>query len=106
MYEELKDCSKIAKILNIDAGHISDILKSRNIKVIQYTFKGVHPPKIIHMYSLLDEYLYTFPSVQSAAEWCVENNFCKQMNSGVRSHIAACANGKRKTAYQHKWKYA
>lgn len=106
MYEELKDCSKISKILNIDAGHISDILKSRNIKVIQYAFKGAHPPKIIHMYSLLDEYLYTFPSVQSAAEWCVENNFCKQINSGVRSHIAACANGKRKTAYQHKWKYA
>ena len=34
MYKELQDCSKIANILHIDAGHISDILKSRHIKVI------------------------------------------------------------------------
>lgn len=46
-----------------------------------------------------------FPSVAEAAKWCFENNLCTTLNSGVRSHIAEVANGKRKTAYGFIWKY-
>lgn len=105
MYEELHCCNEIARKLHIDAGHVSDILKSRNIKIIK-PIKNIPSPKIIHMYSLSDEYIATFSSVQQAVEWCVNNNFCKKVSSSARSHIAQCANGKRKTAFQHKWKYA
>lgn len=102
MYDEIQDCSKIAEILNIDVGNVSKIVKSTGRIVLH----GGRNNKIIHMYSLKNEYENTFPSIQKAVEWCVENKLCKVANSGARSHISACANGKRKTAYQHKWKYA
>lgn len=105
MYKELGECLKVAKILNIDEGTVSKIVKSCGGKV-KYCLKNVNPPKIIHMYSLNDEYEQTFPSVQKAVEWCVKQGLCKTVNSGARSNIGNCANGKRKTAYQHKWKYA
>lgn len=106
MYDEIKDCSKIAEILNIDPGSVSKAIKSTGKTLLSNGRNTKKLPKIIHMYSLNDEYKKTFPSVQEAVRWCVEHNLCKKICSGARSHIAACANGERKTAYQHKWKYA
>ena len=106
MYNELQDCSKIAKILNIDRESVSKAIKNTGNIVLPGGRENLNHPKIIHMYSLNNEYEATFPSVQKAVEWCFEQNLCKTINSGARGHIADCANGKRKTAYQHKWKYA
>lgn len=106
MYDEIKDCSKIAEILNIDPSSVSKAIKSTGRTLLSNGRNTKKLPKIIHMYSLNDEYKKTFPSVQEAVRWCVEHNLCKKICSGARSHIAACANGERKTAYQHKWKYA
>ena len=106
MYDEIKDCSKIAEILNIDPSSVSKAVKSTGKTLLSNGRNTKKLPKIIHMYSLNDEYKKTFPSVQEAVRWCVKHNLCKKICSGARSHIAACANGERKTAYQHKWKYA
>ena len=46
-----------------------------------------------------------FESVASAAIWCFKAGLCKTLNSGVRSHIADCANGVRKSAYGFRWQY-
>lgn len=104
-YQELKNCEKVAEKLNIDKGSVSKAIKLCGGEVFYHT-ENVNQPKIIHMYSLNDNYEQTFPSVQKAAEWCVEQGLCKTANSGARGHIGDCARGKRKTAYQHKWKYA
>lgn len=106
MYNEIKNCSKIAQILDIDEHSVSRAIKSTGGIVLPGGRENLPASKIIHMYSLNDDYEQTFPSVQKAVEWCVEQGLCKAVNSGARSHIGACASGKRKTAYQHKWKYA
>lgn len=61
--------------------------------------------KIICAYTFNDEFVKEFPSTVEAANWCFLNNKCSTLNSGVRSHIAEAANGKRRTAYSYKWKY-
>ena len=38
-------------------------------------------------------------------QWVVHQGKCADLCSGVRAHISACANGKRKTAYGYIWKY-
>ena len=50
-------------------------------------------------------FLQSFESTAAAAEWCYKNQKCTTLNSGVRSHIAEAANGKRKSAYGYIWKY-
>lgn len=47
-----------------------------------------------------------FDSASQAAEWVYSSGRAKTLNSGVRSHIADCANGKRTSAYGYKWKYS
>lgn len=50
-------------------------------------------------------FIKDFESIQAAGEWCAAAGYCATMNSGVRSHIADVANGKRKSAYGFLWKY-
>ena len=106
-YNQLKNCKKVSEKLNIDYGYVCLILKSHGIQLTQpiESLKNINQPKLINMYDLQENYLQTFSSASDAARWCVENNFSKRLTSGVRSHIIDCANGKRKTAYQHKWRY-
>lgn len=66
---------------------------------------GMKPRKKIAAYTKDDVKIIEFNSVGEAAQWCVTNNFAATLNSGVSSHIAEAANGKRKSAYKHKWKY-
>lgn len=51
------------------------------------------------------KFIQMFESTVKAAEWCYENKYSASLNSGVRSHISDCANGKRKSAYGFIWKY-
>lgn len=47
-----------------------------------------------------------FDSACDAAKWVFEAGLAKTLNSGVRSHIVDCANGKRHSAYGYNWKYS
>lgn len=51
------------------------------------------------------DFVQQFNSTSEAAEWCFQNQYSSSLNSGVRSHIVDCANGKRKSAYGFVWKY-
>lgn len=59
----------------------------------------------IFAYNKDESLVQSFDSVSDAAKWCFSLGKCASLNSGVRSHIADCANGKRKSAYGYKWKY-
>ena len=61
--------------------------------------------KRIAAYQKDGAFVKDFDSVQLAGEWCAAAGYCAAMNSGVRSHIAEAANGKRKSAYGFLWKY-
>lgn len=49
---------------------------------------------------------YIFPSVSETAKYIKEKTGCKSSLNGMRSHIADCCNGKRKSAYGYSYQYA
>ena len=59
----------------------------------------------VYQYSTNNEFMQSFESTAAAGRWVYEQGKCATLNSGVRSHISDCANGKRKTAYGYIWKY-
>ena len=80
------------------------IAKEFGIKVVNKgNLKAVS--KQIAQYSKSNEFIQYFESSAAAGRWVYEQGKCATLNSGVRSHITDCANGKRKTAYGYIWKY-
>ena len=106
-YEELHSCKAIKEKYGYDPKCVSMILKTHDIEVKRGSRDNVAAPKQINMYDLKGNYLQTFPSVTKAVEYCIEQGWCNSPSAsgGPRGHISAAANGKRKTAYQHIWKY-
>ena len=97
--------SEVALIIGCSSDTVRDIAKANNIQLITPLSQNVNPKKRIQQLSLVQEEIQEFDSVASAAKWCFEEQKCKTLNSGVRSHIAECANFKRKTAYGYIWRY-
>ena len=60
---------------------------------------------MVSMYSLNDEYIRTFISLQEAATYMVENKLTGCKHSTIRTHISEVCRGKRKTAAKFKWKF-
>lgn len=50
-------------------------------------------------------FLKTFPSVNAAAKYMVENNLTGCKMTTIKQHITEVCIGKRKTAAKFKWKY-
>lgn len=63
--------------------------------------KSYSPSSSKHVvaYTKNGEKIEEFDSTVLASQWCFEQGKCADLCSGVRAHISACANGKRKTAY-------
>lgn len=98
--------SQVAQKFNCSSDWICELAKSNNILVKNLGQESnVNTKKLIAQYDKENNYIQTFNSVTEAAQWCFEHKLCKTLNSGVRGHIGDAANGKRKTAYQHIWKY-
>ena len=58
------------------------------------------------MYDLQNNFICNFSSLMEAYNWLYNNNYTQvKTYKGVTSHISAVCKGKRKTAYQHIWKY-
>ena len=98
---------EIAKLFGCCVDIVYDIAHQNNISIINRSQEllGKSRQKSIKQYSKQNEYIQTFNSTVDAGKWCFENKKCLELNSGVRSHIAECANGKRKSAYGYIWKY-
>ena len=107
LYNVHKCIKTVASILGCCIDTVSAILKSNNICIEPHYYDSgvINKPKQINQYSLNNEYLQTFDSVQLAAIWLLENNKIKKLNSSVRGHISDVANGKTKSAYKYIWKY-
>ncbi len=97
----------IAKEFGCSSDLVCNIAKFNDIKVKNKGQEALkqQTSKSISAYSKTNDYIKSFESTAAAAQWCYENKKCSTLNSGVRSHIAEVANGKRKSAYGYIWKY-
>lgn len=106
-YNEIQNLKKSAKILNIDAGHLSKILKENNIEV--RSSKEVQNEEYGKEIAMIDletnAIIKTFISLADAARYIKEQINSTAEIRGMTVHIRQVAQGKRKTAYKYKWKF-
>lgn len=105
-YLQTKNQKKTAKLLGVTTKTIRNILRIRNIHIIPMT--EVNNKKfgvLINMFSLSNDYLKSFSSAHDAARYILKDKD-KTYISGVATHILDVCKGKRKTAYNFKWRYA
>lgn len=106
-YKEIQSVKDTAIKLGISADSISNILHANNIPVI--TSSDVIQKKygkIVNMYDLENTFLRTFPSVNAAAKYMVENHLTGCKMTTIKQHITEVCSGRRKTAAKYKWKYS
>ena len=106
-YNEVQNLKKSAKILNIDAGHLSKILKENNIEI--KSSKEVQNEEYGKEIAMIDletnVIIKTFISLADAARYIKEQTNSTAKIRGMTVHIRQVAQGKRKTAYKYKWKF-
>ena len=98
--------AEVAKQFNCSADTVRNIAKIFNIPVKNKGNINLKTTaKTIYQFTKNNELINSFNSTVEAGQWCYENKKCATLNSGVRGHIADCANGKRKSAYGYIWRY-
>ena len=96
-YKEIKSIKDTAISLGISSDSVSNV----SSEVIQKKYG-----KVVNMYDLQNTFLKTFPSVNAAAKYMVENNLTGCKMTTIKQHITEVCMGKRKTAAKFKWKYS
>ena len=124
LYNQIGTCKGVAKTLNIDAGHVSTILKSQGINVAPHGLfaKKRNKPirtkaaqlqelaKInsvaIDAYDLNHNFVQSFNSIKEASLWCLEHGYSNSTRiESVRVNISRCLAGKIRYSAKHIWKY-
>ena len=106
-YQELGVVSDTAKILNISLKSVSNILKQRNININSVNqINLIKYGKVVNMYDLDGNFIQSFPSVNAAAAFMVNNKLTGCKKTTIKQHITEVCNNRRKTAAKFKWKYA
>lgn len=104
-YNEVLNCREVARRLNISKDSVADILKERNVEIIpSWEVTARKTRKVVNQYSLDDEYIRTFPSIQEAARFLEKENLAKTEKSAANNVSLTC-HGRCKTAYGFKWKF-
>lgn len=105
--KEYPYATEVAKEFGCCPDLTRELAKLNNIKLENRgndNFKQL--ARVIYQYSKdKKQLLNQFESTAEAARWCFENKYANTLTSGVRSHIADVANGKRKSAYGFVWSY-
>lgn len=105
-YKEIKSIKDTAISLGISSDSVSNVLRANNISIIASS-EVIQKKygKVVNMYDLQNTFLKTFPSVNAAAKYMVENNLTGCKMTTIKQHITEVCIGKRKTAAKFKWKY-
>lgn len=106
--QEVGIIKQVAEEFNCCIDIVSKIAKENGVilKQVNGGLNFLEKKKEIYQFDKNKNFIQSFNSVADAAKWCYENNKCALLNSGVRSHIAEVANGKRNSAYGYLWKYS
>lgn len=106
LYKDGGTMQSVADKITCTAETVSNVLKTNGIKKnVNYT-GNCNLPKKVKQLTKTREYIRTFDSTVLAAEWLFENNYVKNLCSGVRGKISNVANGSQKTAYKFIWEWA
>lgn len=95
-YEKIKNCIKVAELLNIHPDSVRKVLKNNNIKIMpsaEISKENLSIP-VVQIDKNTDQPIKIYPSA-TAAE--------KELN--IQRHINSVCKGSRKTAGCFKWKY-
>lgn len=105
-YQKFLSRREVAQKLNINEQTVTKILKEKHIDYTtpQEVILNKYGKKVA-CYSLKEELISTFDSLNAAARFVKENGFAKGEERGIMSHIRDVSKGKRKTAYKYKWKF-
>lgn len=105
-YQEIGVMQRVADLLNISVDSVKNILKENNIKI--HSYKEINKKlygKAVMMLSLTGEPQKVFDSLSEAAIFLNEERKQNSEIRGITCHISQVCEGKRKTAYNHKWKW-
>jgi group I intron endonuclease len=105
-YQELQNISKTAKLLNISVDTVTNVLKVRKIDIKSGAeIVREQYGKILKMYQK-DKLIKSFSTVADAAQYVKDIGLSSASNiRGIAVHLRDCANGKRKSAYKHSWRW-
>lgn len=84
---------------------VRSVAKIYNIKLLPVELKINKEKAVVAYDKNTGKLVSRFNSMAEAARWCYLNGKCNTSNSGARTHICACANGRRKSAYGYIWKH-
>ena len=105
LYEKLGSCTEVARVMKIDKGTVSKILKGLKVEVIigkKVIQKRYSNPVL--MLNKQREIIKIFPSYSEAGRYLQLMNITKDKKlKGIIGHIGAVCSGKRKTAYGFIW---
>ena len=105
LYKKLRSCTEVAKIMKIDKGTVSKILKELNVEIIanKKVVKERYSNPVL-MLNRQREIIKIFPSYSEAGRYLQLMNITKDKKlKGIIGHIGAVCSGKRKTAYGFIW---
>ena len=102
-YQEVKNCSEVARIMNICVDTVRYILKERKIEIVpSQIVTQKKTGKIVNQYTLEGDFIQSYPSLTSAAQSLGK---VTTTSRGATTHISDVCKGKRKTAYGYKWEW-
>lgn len=105
-YQEIGVMQKVADLLSISVDSVRNILKENNIKI--HSYREINKKlygKAVMMLSLTEEPQKVFNTLSEAAIFLNEERRQNSEIRGMTCHISQVCEGKRKTAYNHKWKW-
>ena len=102
LYEKGYTIKQISSFYDCDAEHVGNILKQMGYDT-KTNAKQVWS-KQVAAYDKNDNFIQAFASMDAAARWVIEQGCTQASVDSIRCNIGRVANGKRKTAYNYKWK--
>lgn len=105
-YKQVQNGAEVARRLGINEDSVFSVLKIRGIETLSHkqVLKDNYG-KIVHQFSLDNEYLRSFSSLSDAAQYLIDNKLTNCKKSTIRTHISEVCRGKRKTAAKFKWTF-
>lgn len=97
-YNKVKNCNEVARLLNISADSVSNVLHSLDVEIEQggHVVREIMSKPVAKIDKYTNEIIEVFPSIK-----------CAERSLGIKytSHIDKVCQGKRKTCNGYKWEY-
>lgn len=98
-YEKYGAIDKTAEQLNISKDSVRHVLKEKGVSITSYQeIMKERYGKKVDMYDLNKNFLYSFNSLNEAAEYLINNHLTRCKKTTIRQHISEVCRGLRKNS--------